>query len=281
MPSKCFAIVATVQPFDINSRLIVELCEQNDYLNGLVVVVNYPHKIIHPKEITSLSGVDIIILHIRDYRGSAGAYRLGITEAEKAGAGIVLLFDDDCLIDAHACKALYEASHLHAIVSGNRNDVREGWVQTGRFLVMHRTKRSRNMLCGWAGLGINLNKVPEWNRWLQQLEYTFWFYWDDYTFVSWAIEAGLSVMGVTEAIFHSPNHPRRTRKSWRSYYESRNGVWFAKMTMTGWGRRKFIVLWFVEYVVGVGIRDRRLRETWKGFKDGLTGRQGRTITPLK
>lgn len=275
----CFGIIATVHAFDIDMSAISELCEKGSGLSGLVVIVNYPHRPSAPKYSHWCSGIEIIVIEACDYIGSAEAFRRGIVAAQSMGADAVLLLDEDCFMTTTACNALCEAVRSHAIVSANRNTHRETWVVPGTIRVLRRANTSQNMLCGWAGMAINLTQIPEWDRWLRQLGETLWFYWDDYTFVAWTMQQGLSVRGFDQITYESPNLPRRTRSSWRSYYESRNGVWFARLTMSGWPRWKFVLLWFIEYVVAVGIRDRKLRQTWTGFRDGVSGIVGRTADP--
>lgn len=275
----CFGVIATTRPFDPTMPGISDLCDGHSGLSGLVVVANYPHEPRSSKHLMVCSKIAITVIDASDYLGSAEAFRRGISVAQSAGADAVLLLDDDCVMDTASCRALCEAVQTYAIVSANRNGHRETWVVPGVIRVLRPARTSHNILCGWAGTALNLNLIPQWDAWLRQLGQTLWFYWDDYTFVGWVIRHGLEVYGLEHATFTSPRVPRTQRAHWRSYYESRNAVWFARWTLTGFRQWKFIVLWFVEYVVGIGLRDARFRETWKGFWDGISGVSGRCISP--
>jgi GT2 family glycosyltransferase len=122
--------------------------------------------------------------------------------------------------------------------------------------------------------------VPGWREKLQALADTLWFYWDDYVFSRWAGSQGLPITDVPQAVFTSPNPPRRRRAGWRYYYEARNAVWFARMTLNPWHRRYFVALWFFEFVIAFGLRDRKFRWAWRGFWDGVRGVKGRTVQPI-
>lgn len=282
---QCCGVIASVAPFRADHPLIVGLCDSADRPERVVFVENFPQEqeqsVSLSERATLRNGVWIHIITIDEYLGSAGAFLRGIELAKEKGGRMVLLFDQDCQVDSKTCKELFRhCTATSPIVVGNRNARGEGLVTPGLFLAIKKTPTRRtDTLATWAGMAFDLNLVPKWREWLMTLSRTLWFYWDDYVFCSWAMADGMTIRSIPTARFYSPNPPRRNRTGWRYYYEARNAVWFARLTMPTGRCTHFITLWFLEFVVGFGLRDRKFGWAWMGFWHGVKGVHGRVYGP--
>ncbi len=285
MLNGCACVIASTSPYVEDHPLITGICDAADRPETLIMVINHAREVNSVEDrihTTIRSGVVIRVMEQDDYLGSAGAFLAGIDLAVALGVKVVILFDEDCRVYPDTCRELFTTCGPNApIVTGNRNGRGDGRVHTGLlFAIKKAPKMGPGVYVTWAGMALALDSVPHWRSSLQTLAEILWFYWDDYVFSAWAHAQNIPLEEAPRAVFTSPNPPRRHRAGWRYYYEARNGVWFARLTMRPLRRQYFIALWFLEFVLGFGLRDRKFRWAWRGFWDGVRGVKGRTVQPI-
>lgn len=232
---------------------------------GRVVVVNNGRRepvdaVIAAHRVQGLPSLEVTVVHSPVNDGPAGGHFRSMSVALEGGAEWLWVMDDDLVLPADCLQALLE----------------QGRATVGPVLVRPGQLAADGSLQNYPGwYAVLLNRAAVERGGLPNADLVWWV--EDTEYLQWRLgRCGVPTLNGRVAVRHGEARPERRPPAWKTYYETRNSVWYRWHTQrrVRWRRLLRILPRLCLQAMVAPEPLRGVRAFLAGLVDGFRGRLG-------
>ena len=277
---KIAAVVVTYNRLNFLRKNLGALCRQSRRPDKIIVVDNASTD--GTKDFLSTLSKDcniVKVIRLNENIGGSGGFSLGLKEAMKNGADWAWMMDDDAIPYIDALSELEKAAKNAGVSIG---------VLLSKITERKDTKKIDLTVPALSGTFVGFAVRKEAVKSAGYPDASFFIYADDYDYSVRIRKAGFSIMRVNSSLIFHKDWARQNKvlkfpfikpdiPSWKTYYIIRNTLNATRHIWVFHVAVRFYL--FFDRFVWSYVNPKTKTYVFKGFRDGVKGIKGKTVSP--